>query len=216
MKESRNSLIAVVVTLVVALVFVLGYGQLTKPKTTEGGASGTFVSTQTGFGGDVEVTLTLENGTITDVKLVGDSETPAVGGAALETLAENIKAANSAEFDLVSGATITSNAVQEGVKDALAQAGSASAGVSGTFTSTQTGFGGDVEVTLTIENNVITDVALVGDSETPAVGGAALETLAENIKAANSSEFDVVSGATITSNAVQEGVKDALTQAGLE
>ncbi len=215
MKESRNSLIAIVVTLVVACVFVLGYGQMTKPK-NDGGVSGTFTSTQTGFGGEVEVTLTIENGKITDAKLVGDKETPAVGGAALETLAENIVASNSADFDMVSGATVTSTAVKEGVKDALAQANSGAAGVSGTFSSTQTGFGGEVEVTLTIENSVITEVTLVGEKETPAVGGAALDTLAENIKAANSSEFDLVSGATVTSTAVKDGVKEALTEAGLE
>ena len=57
-----------------------------------------------------------------DVKVEGADETPEVGGAALDTLAESIKTAGSAEIDGVAGATITSDAVKTAAADALAQA----------------------------------------------------------------------------------------------
>ena len=76
-----------------------------------------------GFGGDVVVTITVNDETkeILSVESAGEKETEAVGGAALETLDANFLAAQSAEFDGVSGATITSDAYKEAVADALAQ-----------------------------------------------------------------------------------------------
>ena len=76
-----------------------------------------------GFGGDVVVTITVNDETkeILSVESAGEKETEAVGGAALETLDANFLAAQSAEFDGVSGATVTSDAYKEAVADALAQ-----------------------------------------------------------------------------------------------
>ena len=45
------------------------------------------------------------DGTVSDCKLEGASETESIGGAALEELAKQVVAANSAEIDGVSGAT---------------------------------------------------------------------------------------------------------------
>ena len=57
------------------------------------------------------------------------------------------------------------------------------------------GFGGDVKVSVTVDESAITDVAITGDSETPEVGGAALETLKQQILDAQSAEIDGVAGA---------------------
>ena len=93
-----------------------------------GGSSSATTTTYTGtssngFGGDVVVTITVNDETkeILSVESAGEKETEAVGGAALETLDANFLAAQSAEFDGVSGATITSDAYKEAVADALAQ-----------------------------------------------------------------------------------------------
>ncbi|MBR5207523.1 MAG: FMN-binding protein, partial [Erysipelotrichaceae bacterium] len=83
----------------------------------------------------------------------------------------------------------------------------------GTYTATAAGFGGDVTVTLTVSETAITAVEIVGDAETAAIGGAALETLATAIKEANSAEVDVVSGATVTSNAVVAAATKAWNEA---
>ena len=74
-----------------------------------------------GFGGDIVATLTVEaDGTVSDCKLEGASETESIGGAALEELAKQVVAANSAEIDGVSGATLTTNGVKDAVSAALA------------------------------------------------------------------------------------------------
>ena len=93
-----------------------------------GGSSSATTTTYTGtssngFGGDVVVTITVNDETkeILSVESAGEKETEAVGGAALETLDTNFLAAQSAEFDGVSGATVTSDAYKEAVADALAQ-----------------------------------------------------------------------------------------------
>ena len=83
----------------------------------------TYTGTGKGFGGDVVVTITVNDETkeILSVESAGEKETEAVGGAALETLDANFLAAQSAEFDGVAEATVTSNAYKEAVADALAQ-----------------------------------------------------------------------------------------------
>jgi hypothetical protein len=53
---------------------------------TEGVKTETYTKTEKGFGGDVTVTVTLENGVITAVKAEGPKETPGVGGKAIAQL----------------------------------------------------------------------------------------------------------------------------------
>lgn len=86
-------------------------------------AAGTYTAKAKGYGGYVVVTLTIdESGVITDVKLQGDSETPYVGGYALEDMPAWILKAQSADIDAYSGATFTRNAVVEAVQAALDEA----------------------------------------------------------------------------------------------
>ena len=92
----------------------------------------------------------------------------------------------------------------------------ASSGVSGTFTGTAKGMGGDVTVTLTLENSVITNCTAEGENETAGIGIPALTTVADEIKAANSINVDTVSGATVTSTAILDAAAAALTSAGLD
>lgn len=75
-----------------------------------------------GMGGDVTVKVAYADGTITAVEVVSQSETPEIGGKALETLPAQVVAANSADVDAVSGATLTSTAFMAAVKDAISQA----------------------------------------------------------------------------------------------
>lgn len=86
--------------------------------------------------------------------------------------------------------------------------------MSGTFSATAKGFGGDVTVTLTLTDGVLTDVAAEGPDETPDVGGRALSLMPESMVAAGTVEVDGVSGATVTSDAILAAAKDALTQSG--
>ncbi len=76
-----------------------------------------------GFGGPVSVQLTLSGDKITALEITGDGETPNIGGTAIEALTESILAAGSIEgIDAISGATITSNAVFNAIRQAISSA----------------------------------------------------------------------------------------------
>ena len=91
---------------------------------------------------------------------------------------------------------------------------SAAGGVSGSFTGTAKGMG-DVSVTLTLTDNVITDCTAKGDEETPGIGSVVIEQFPGEVVEGNTINLDSISGATITSNAFVEAAKAALTEAGL-
>lgn len=83
----------------------------------------------------------------------------------------------------------------------------------GTYTGEAQGFGGKIIVTITTDENTITDVTITGDDETPTVGGAALEELTSQIKTVQGTEIDGVSGATVTSAGVKEALQAAINAA---
>ena len=93
---------------------------------------------------------------------------------------------------------------------------SSTAGVSGEFTGTAKGMGGDVTVTLTLTDGKITGCTAEGADETPGIGTMALEQLPTAIAESGSIAVDGVSTATITSNAIKEAAAAALTAAGLD
>lgn len=183
---------------------------------------GTYTATANGFGGDVEVTVTIgDNGGISSVDIVGEGETPDVGGAAIPQLRDKVLEAQSADIDGVSGATITSTAVKTAVSKALSQAGgsASAAGPSftpGTYTGTAKGFGGDVEVTVTVSESTIDDIQVVGDHETENIGTFAVSMMPDRILEAQTTDVDAVAGATVTSKAILLALQDALTQAGCD
>ena len=92
---------------------------------------------------------------------------------------------------------------------------SSDAGVSGNFTGTAKGFGGDVSVTLTLTDGAITGCTAEGKDETQGVGSEAIAKMPGEIAESGSIAVDGVSTATITSNAIKEAAAAALTAAGL-
>ena len=92
---------------------------------------------------------------------------------------------------------------------------SSDAGVSGDFTGTAKGFGGDVSVTLTLTDGAITGCTAEGKDETEGVGSQAIAKMPDEIAENGSIAVDGVSGATITSTAIKEAAAAALTAAGL-
>ena len=92
---------------------------------------------------------------------------------------------------------------------------SSDAGVSGDFTGTAKGFGGDVSVTLTLTDGAITGCTAEGKEETQGVGSEAIAKMPGEIAESGSIAVDGVSGATVTSTAIKEAAAAALTAAGL-
>lgn len=70
----------------------------------------------------------------------------------------------------------------------------------------------DLTVRVTYVDGVITAVEVVENNETPGVGSRAIDVIPGAIVAANSTDVDIVSGATLTSNGIIAAVNDALSQ----
>lgn len=217
---TRNIVIMAIVTVIMAVVlslYIKNTGTVPAADNTASLADGTYTASEQGCLSEVAVTVT--GGKVTNVAIDASGETPELGGAAAETLADELtKAGSTAGVDAVSGATLTSNAVFTAMDSCLAQAGTGSAGAEdltdGTYTSSAKGCLSDVEVTVTVSGGKVSEVAIDASGETPELGGAAAETLADALtKAGSTNGVDAVSGATMTSEAVFTAMDDCLSQA---
>lgn len=72
-----------------------------------------------GFGGELTVAVTMDGDTITAVEILENSETPGIAGEAFEKLPTVIVESNSADVDIVAGATFSSKAIIAAVKNAI-------------------------------------------------------------------------------------------------
>lgn len=195
-------------------------GSDTPAPTVSGQTGGTYTGTARGFGGDVTVTITVADGKMTDITAAGDQETPDIGQKAVAELPAKMLEAQTYDVDVISGATISSNAVKDAAKAAMTEAGlieaSTGAMTPGTYTYTYRGYCSDVTVATTVSEDAITDVEIVSQDETVGIGSYALERLPEAIVAEQTVYADTISGATASSNAIISAVKDALNEAGAD
>ena len=100
----------------------VGLGALSASASAEGiYTPGTYSASAVGMG-NVTVTATFDENSIVDVVLDVSEETPAIGQAAAEELTAQVLAAQSAEIDGVSGASLTTNAVKLALANCIAQA----------------------------------------------------------------------------------------------
>ena len=190
----------------------------------------TYTVTSNGFPGNSanEYVIVVENGAIVSVTNTVFGDTEGIGNPAVseDALSAYAGATLSSEVDAVSGSTFTSKSVfaamQAALKEATGENTDADAStddatdttVEGdSYTATAAGFGGDVTVTVIMNGSDIVDVKVVGDNETPGIGTNAIDQLPAAIVAADSADVDVVSGASITSGAILDAVKDILAQA---
>ena len=88
-------------------------------------------------------------------------------------------------------------------------------GVSGDFTGTAQGLGGDVVVTLTLKDGKIVGCTATGDKETEGIGSKVIDSFPAIVAESGSIAVDAISGATVTSNAFLAAAEAALTEAGL-
>ena len=199
---TRNVVIMAIVTVIMAVVlslYIKSTGTVPAADSTASLADGTYTASEQGCLSEVAVTVTVTGGKVTNVAIDASGET-------------------TAGVDAVSGATLTSNAVFTAMDSCLAQAGTGSAGAEdltdGTYTSSAKGCLSDVEVTVTVSGGKVSEVAIDASGETPELGGAAAETLADALtKAGSTNGVDAVSGATLTSEAVFTAMNDCLSQA---
>lgn len=94
----------------------------TTPSTSAEGGT-VYEATGSGYGGELNVKVTIDNGTITNIELGENHETNVVIDRAFPVIAERIIEANSPVVDSVTAATFSSYAVKSAVADAMSQAG---------------------------------------------------------------------------------------------
>ncbi len=187
-------------------------------------ASGSFTGEGEGFSSEekIKVTITLEDGKITDVKVDSHAESDGIADPALEQIPAAIVEKNSADVDVAAGATWTSKGIIAAVKDALEKAGvteePAADSVSGSFTGEGEGFSSEekIKVTVTLDNGKITDVKVDSHAESDGIADPALEQIPAAIVEKNSAEVDVAAGATWTSKGIMAAVAAALESAGIK
>lgn len=205
------------------------------------GKSGQFTGTAEGYAGEVSVTLTLENNKLTAAEATGIKETEAVGGRALKQMPEMMVAANSVEVDTVSGATFTSKAVLAAAAAALESSGMELKAqevvveqkmTPGTYQGEAYGkwkegssegyrFGSPqiispTRVSVTVDESSILSVTVESCDDTPGFIEEPIRRLPEKIVENQSIAVDIVTGATLTSQAILSAASSALEQAGAD
>lgn len=209
-----------IITLLASFAMVLSMSACSKEPQEEIYTPGTYSATAAGFGGDVKVSITVDANKISDVVVEGDNETESIGKAAFDQLKTAILDNQSAEIEVVSGATFTSKGVIEATEKAIAMAKGEEVSKAtlqdGTYTATKDGFQEGYEtVRVTIENGQIKAVEVVESTDFPVtVTQAPLAEIPAAIVKHQTYNVDSVTGATLTSNAIKMAVKDCLDQAG--
>ncbi|HHU03384.1 MAG TPA: FMN-binding protein [Christensenellaceae bacterium] len=190
-------------------------------------AGGTASANPEGFGGPIYVEVTFdENSNIIALKVGDDNfaETPGIGDSVLEEDFIKQFIGKSApidikDIDVASGATVSTQAVIDGINVARASLDVAStvAFAGGTASVSPEGFGGPVFVEVTFDENSNITALKIGDdnfAETPGIGDAVLEDdfIKQFIgKAApiDIKDIDAASGATVSTQAVIDGINEA-------
>ena len=83
----------------------------------------------------------------------------------------------------------------------------------GTYEAAAAGFGGNVVAVVTVDEQKILDVQVVGEEETDGIGSNALDKLPGMIIEQQTADVAAISGATFTSKAIRMAVQDCLDQA---
>lgn len=91
--------------------------------------------------------------------------------------------------------------------------GSKTSYTAGTYTGTAQGLNGEVKVEVTVDEASITEVKVVEEQETPEIAGPAIEQIPAAIVKDQKTEVEVVSGATVTSQAIIDATNAALEEA---
>ena len=192
---------------------------------------GTYEATGEGFGGDITVEVTIEEGEVASVEVVdhGEStdedaypEAPSVNEA-LEVVPERIVDADGTEnVDGISAATETSTGIASAVEAALQEAAGDEVeeeeeeakeeekDVEGeVYTGSGEGYKDAIEVEVTMDGEEIVDIQVTSEDETPDFFEDGKQTINDIIEA-QGTDVDTETGATGTSEGIVEAVEDAV------
>ncbi len=171
-----------------------------------------------GFGGDIQVEVEIRDGQLMRIEVVEHDETPTVGGDALEEIPLLILGQQSLDVDEHSGATATTWGIVEAVESALAAAGVDAAGLDlsevpdGVYRGESVGYDGKIVVELEIRDGRMQSLQLVEHYSVPSFIRDVLREVPEEILDKQEVEVDAYGGATETTVAIVEAVKEAVSQ----
>lgn len=183
---------------------------------------GTYEGTGEGLFGAIKVSVAVQGGKITEVKVLEHSETEGIADAAISRVPDAIIEKQTVDVDAVSGATYTSKGIIDAVKDALMAFAMDTGNIDvskladGTYEGTGEGLFGAIKVSVTVQGGKITEVKVLEHGETDGIADAAISGVSNAIVETQDPNVDAVSGATFTSKGIIEAVKNALTGAKQE
>ena len=199
---------------------------------------GTYKGSANGYGGKVTVNVTVSKKTMTAIDIVSaPGETDSFFSRAKGVIDEMLTA-QSTDVDVVSGATYSSNGIIGAVKNALygtestnataasanSNAGGSAPSVSkvkesgnwkdGTYTGSGKGFGGNISVKVTIKDRKISSINVTSASGETASYFSKAKGIIPKMISKQTTNVDVASGATYSSNGIIKAVRNALSKAG--
>ena len=216
--------------------------ETTKKNTTKKGdidvKDGTYKGSANGYGGKVTVNVTVSKKTMTAIDIVSaPGETDSFFHRAKGVIDEMLTA-QSTDVDVVSGATYSSNGIIGAVKNALfgtesnnATAAAANAGNAGgsapsvskvsesgtwkdgTYTGSGKGFGGTISVKVTVKDGKISAIDVTSASGETASYFSKAKGIIPKMISGQTTNVDVASGATYSSNGIITAVRNALSKA---
>ena len=176
--------------------------------------------TAEGYGGELVVEVTVVDGEITSIDIVDHSETEGLAEPAFEQVPEDIIATQSTDVDVVTEVTLTSEAIMEAVDNAVAELDEAEPeeepeeeeveAEERVLTGTAEGYGGELVVEVTLRNDEIIEVSVIEHEETEALVEETMEEIPARIVEQQSTDVDVISGVTMTGEAIIEAVESAM------
>ena len=178
--------------------------------------TGRYVGTGSGMWGEMEVEVIIEDGFLIDVNILRHKDTPHVARSAFERMKPRVISAQSTDVDTISGSTMSSRGMLSAIDDALAgervDVAEARFDIEdGTYTGSASGMIGDIVVEVEILDGEVVDIKILEEEETTYLADPAFELLKERVLTEQSTEVDLVSGATMTSRGFLAAVADAVT-----
>ena len=199
---------------------------------------GTYKGSANGYGGKVTVNVTVSKKTMTAIDVVSaPGETDSFFQRAKGVIDEMLTA-QSTDVDVVSGATYSSNGIIGAVKNALfgtesnnATAAAANAGNAGgsapsvskvsesgtwkdgTYTGSGKGFGGTISVKVTVKDGKISAIDVTSASGETASYFSKAKGIIPKMISGQTTNVDVASGATYSSNGIITAVRNAISKA---
>ena len=198
-------------------------------------ADGVYVGSSRGYGGTVRVQVTMENGSITEVEILGASHETRQFLRRAKRLLTTVVEAQSWEVDAVSEATYTSRGILGAVQNALTgqvvnnplppqpqptaplvveEFTAPSTYLDGIYTAEAMGFEGQITVQVTVAEDKITDITILSAEDEEEYLARAKQVI-PTILEGQSPNVDAVSGATYSSTGILNAVKLALAKAAL-